>query len=292
MNSVLRLSAVVILAAGFLAGCSKKEEAEVVEAGEQALPAEESVEQPLVAETAPGTEAVPQIAVPEPPAPAPEAPASTTPPMNEFAAEAKAFEDWCKKYALDPNDPAMLDSDTDGDGIPNRDEFVGGSNPLDPKARPGIHAEMRLKTYNEVKLPVMLDSVEGDKAFLKQIEGGDAKPQTVKTGDSVQGLKVGRVQKRRDFDKSGNPIDISQVMLEDPATKERVMLVKGLPARTAATYAVITSADGKTSMQVKQGETFEWPSKPGTLYVVIDMSSDQVVVQQVENRRVWTISRE
>ena len=292
MNSVLRLSAVVTLAAGLFAGCSKKEEADVVETSEQALPPEGRAEPAAVADAAPSAEAVPQISVPEPAAPVPEAPAATTPPMNEFAAEAKAFEDWCRKYALDANDPAMLDADADGDGIPNRDEFVGGSSPLDPKSRPGIHAEMRLKAYNEVKLPVMLDSVEGDRAFLKQIEGGDAKPQTVKTGDSVQGMKVGRVQKRRDFDKSGNPIDISQVTLEDPATKERVMLVKGLPARTAATYAVITSADGKTSMQVKQGETFEWPSKPGTLYVVIDMSADQVVVQQVENRRVWTIARE
>lgn len=291
MNSVHRLFLVAGLFALFSAGCSKQDDAQVADTSEQVLPPEER------ADAAPTPDAVPLAATTPaaesaPTAPEPEKPATPAPALNEFAAEAKAFDEWCKKYALDPNDPAMLDADADGDGLTNRDEFVGGSDPLNPKSRPGIHADMRLKTYNEVKLPLVLDSVEGDKAFLKQIEGGDAKPQTVKAGDSVGGLKVARVQKRRDFDKSGNPIDISHVTLEDPATKERVMLVKGLPARTAATSAVIVSADGKTTMQVKQGETFEWPGKPGTLYVVVDMSSDQVVVQEVETRKVWTIPRE
>ena len=276
MNTALRIFAAVTL----LAGCSKKEDAQIAEASEQALPPEERVE--------PAPPAAPAAAE----SPAPPKPTSLAT-GNEFATEAKAFENWCKKYALDANDPAMLDADPDGDGFPNREEFVGNSNPLDPKSRPGIHAEMRLKEYREVRLPVVLETVEGDKAFLKQIEGGgDAKPQAVKAGDSVGGLKVARVRTRRDFDKGGNPIDISNVTLEDPATKEKVTLVKGLPARTAATSAVIASADGKRSITVKQGETFEWPGTPGTHYTVVDMSEDQVVVQQVDDRTMWTIPRE
>ena len=92
--------------------------------------------------------------------------------------------------------------------------------------------------------------------------------------------------------KAGNPIDISSVTLEDPATKERVVLVKDMPARTSATSAEITSLDGKTTLKVRDGEVFEWPGEPGAHFKVIDMSADQVVVQQIENKKMWTIPKQ
>ena len=271
MNAPLRFFLTLPLALALLAGCKKQEVEVIAEEREATLPAEERVE--------------PRKPAPEEkPAPAP---------ANEFAAEAAAFEAWCKKFQLDANDPKMLDADSDGDSFPNREEFVAGTNPLDPESRPGVHATLRLREYREVRLPVILESVDGDRAFLRQIEG-DAKPQTIKTGEAVQGLpyKVQRVETRRDTDKSGKPIDISSVTLEDPATKERVVLVKDMPARTPTTFAEITSLDGKTTLKVRDGETFEWPGEPGAHFKVIDMSADQVVVQQVENKKMWTIPKQ
>jgi hypothetical protein len=290
------LSAVAL----FLAGCSKSDHTAGAGASEEALAtagrieippdAPEPAVAPVVAETPPIGDAAP---VPGPP-PAVAAGPSSAPAMEKFASEEKAFADWCQRYFLDANDPAMLDADDDGDGFPNREEFVGDSDPLNPNSRPGIHAGMRLKEYNEVRLPVVLEEVKGDKAFLKQLEGGEGKPEVVKAGDTVRGMKVGRVITRRETDKTGQPVDVSRVTLEDENTKERVTLVKGMPARTAATHAVLMSPDGRTSITVKQGETFEWPgsgAEPGMHYTVVDMSDDQVVVQQVENRKMWTIPR-
>lgn len=271
MNAPLRLFLTLPLAIALLAGCKKQEADVIAEEREAALPAEERVE--------------PSKPVPgDNPAPAQ---------GNEFAAEAAAFEAWCKKFQLDPNDPKMLDADNDGDSFPNREEFVAGTSPLDPESRPGVHATLRLKTYSEVRLPVVLESVDGDRAFLRQLEG-DAKPQPIKAGEAVRGLpyKVERVEQRRDTDKAGNPIDISSVTLEDPATKERVVLIKDMPARTSATSAEIASRDGQTTIKVRQDEIFEWPGEPGAHFKVIDMSADQVVVQQVENKKMWTIPKQ
>ena len=271
MHAPLRLFLTIPLAIALLTGCKKQEAEVIAEEREAALPVEERVEPA-------------KVVLEEKPAPAP---------ANEFAAEAAAFEAWCKKFQLDANDPKMLEADNDGDSFPNREEFVAGTNPLDPESRPGVHATLRLKAYNEVRLPVVLESVDGDRAFLKQIEG-DAKAQPIKAGESVRGLpyKVERVERRRDTDKAGNPIDISSVTLEDPATKERVVLIKDMPARTAATSAEITSLDGKTTIKVKEGEVFEWPGEPGAQFRVIDMSADQVVVQQIENKKMWTIPKQ
>jgi hypothetical protein len=303
MNRVSRILSLCALAALPFSGCSEKNAEPVAEESEEALAPEERIATAPESASAPSPSTEPAPAS-EAPAPVDAAPAaepapvgagpSSAPPMDQFASEQKAFEDWCKRYFLDPNDPAMLDADNDGDGFPNREEFVGSSDPLNPNSRPGIHAEMRLKTYNEVRLPVMLDEVKGDKAFLKQLEGGEEKPEVVKTGDTVRGMRVGRVVTRRETDKAGNPIDVSRVTLEDESTKERVTLVKGMPARTSATHAVLVSPDGKTSITVKQGETFEWPGAtgaPSAHFTVVDMSDDQVVVQEVETQRMWTIPK-
>lgn len=300
MKRALPLLAPLVSSALLVSGCSKQDAEPVAAASDEAAPVEEvgtpvpaapePAVAPVVAETPPIGDTAP---APEPP-PAVAAGPSSAPAMDRFASEEKAFADWCKRYFLDPNDPTMLDGDNDGDGFPNREEFVGDSDPLNPNSRPGIHPGMRLKSYTEVQLPVVLDEVKGDKAFLKQIEGDEPKSEVVKAGDTIRGMKVGRVITRRETDKTGQPVDVSRVTLEDQTTKERVTLVKGMPARTAATHAVLTSPDGSTSITVRQGETFEWPGasgEPGTHYTVVDMSDDQVVVQQVETQRMWTIPR-
>ena len=95
----------------------------------------------------------------------------------------------------------------------------------------------------------------------------------------------------RDVDKGGNPVDRSVVMVEDSASREKLTLVKDMPARTSASYAVLTSPDGSTTVKVKQGETFKWPGDDSASYTVIDLREDQVVLQQVETKKMWTVTR-
>ncbi len=286
MNLPLRPILSLTLLLALAAGCKRKPDVAIVaEEREAALPVEERAEPVALGE--PGGEG----------SGAPKSEETKVAKLSlapDFAAEAQAFEAWCAKFRLDPRDSKMLDADPDGDGFPNREEFIGGTDPLDAKSRPGIHSTMRLQRYNEVRLPVVLESVSGGKARIKSLEDDSAKAPSVKAGDTVPGLsyKVERVEEKHDTDKGGNPIDISHVTLEDPATRERVTLVKGMPARTPATFATLVSDDGKTTINVRQGDTFEWPAEPGAHYKVVDMSEDQVVVQHLETRKMWTVVKE
>ena len=263
-RSLLRLTAVTA-ALILSSGCRKKNSADdVADEAESALPPAEQV-----------TPAV------EPPA----APADGT-------AGNADFEAWFKKHKLNLNDPKMLDADPDGDGFSNRDEFLADSDPHDANSMPGIHKTIRLKEFSEVRLPLIVESVEGDKARIRRTDG-DGKAESVKAGDTVSGLplKVERVEVINDTDKEGKPIDRSIVVLEDSGTKERLTLVKDMPARTAASFAMLTSADGNTTIKVKQGDTFKWPGDDTASYKVIDLREDQVVLQQLENKKMWTVSR-
>jgi hypothetical protein len=264
-----RLSRIFALAAAALVvvtGCRKKEsDTEVADEAESALPPTE------------------QVAKTEPP--------PATPPTDGTAGNAD-FEAWFKKHKLDLNDPKMLDADPDGDGFSNRDEFLADTDPHDANSLPGIHKTIRLKEFSEVRLPLIVESVSGDKASIRRTDG-EGKAETVKVGDTVKGLplKVEKIEQISDTDKEGKPIDRSTVVLEDAGSKERLTLVKDMPARTAASFAMLTSADGNTTIKVKQGETFKWPGDDTATYKVIDLREDQVVLQQLENKKMWTVAR-
>jgi hypothetical protein len=80
-------------------------------------------------------------------------------------------------------------------------------------------------------------------------------------------------------------------VLDDPANKDKVVLVKDLPAKSAASSAILTSADGRTTLTVKQGDTFSWPTEQGSTYKVIDLRAEQAVVQEIETGKMWTIPK-
>jgi hypothetical protein len=208
----------------------------------------------------------------------------------ELLASDRAYEAWFKKYDLDLSDPKMLDADPDGDGASNRDEFVADTNPRDPNSRPGIHKTMRLEQYTEVRVPLLLESVEGDRARIKHLDGAQG-TEMVTPGQMINGMKVERVVSRHETDKEGLPVDLSRVTLEDGTTKEKVVLVKDMPAKTAASFAILVSADRQHTLKVHEGEVFNWPEEQGISYKVIDLRADQVVVQQVNNKQMWTIPK-
>ena len=186
----------------------------------------------------------------------------------------------------------MLDADPDGDGFSNRDEFMANTDPLDANSHPGVHQEMRLKEYTEVRLPVILEEVSGDSARVRRLDGAE-RVETVRPGQTVKGLhwKVERMQNKQDVDKNGDPVDLSSLTLTDTDTNERTILMKNLPTRTGDTFAELTSADGAKTIKVKQGETFHWPDESGSVFKVIDLRPDQVVVQEVATRKMWTIPK-
>jgi hypothetical protein len=115
----------------------------------------------------------------------------------------------------------------------------------------------------------------------------------VRAGQTVRGtsLKVRKAEERFDTDKEGVKTDVSQLVLDDPETKEKIVLMKDLPAKTAATSAILTSLDGKTTLKVKEGQTFTWPDEPGVSYKVVELRGAQVIVQQLDTRAMITIPR-
>ena len=279
MKSLRHFPVVAGLAVLLLTGCGKKDDpVKVIEEAEAALPPDEKMP-PLPA---------PGVAVAPPVPSAQELQTADAPEKKEAGYEA-----WFKKHNLDLNDPKMLDADPDGDGFTNRDEFMADTDPHDPNSHPGTHADLRMKQYTEVRLPVVLEEINGDTARVRRLDG-EERSETVKPGQIIKGLrwKVEKMQAKRDVDKHGEPVDLSSLTLTDVETNERTTLMKNMPTRTGDSFAELTSADGAKSITVKEGQTFKWPDESGPAFKVIDLRADQVVVQEVATRKMFTIQKQ
>lgn len=197
------------------------------------------------------------------------------------------YEAWFSKYNLG-TDPATLDADADGDGYSNREEFLAGTNPRDPLSLPGVVEGVSVKEMHEVIVPVILREVKDGKARVEHRDGGEM--EELKKGSQPKSLPYRVVDVRHEVkaDKHGVFTDISNVTLENPDTKERVVLVRDLPARSSETHAILKGADG-VEQKVRLDETITLPGQGAKKFKVLELRQDQVIVEELATKRPMTI---
>jgi hypothetical protein len=200
------------------------------------------------------------------------------------------FEAWCKKYALDAKDPGMLDADTDGDGFSNREEYIAATNPLDPKSMPGMLDGVVMKEFKEVRVPVILREVKGGKARVERLDTPGT--EEWEKGTVVKGLpyRVTAVKQEVKADKHGVYSDVSQMTLENADTKDSVVLIRDLPARSSETHAVLVGPGG-VEQKVHVDEVIELPGQKEKRFKVLEIRPEQVVIEEMGTRRPLTIPK-
>jgi hypothetical protein len=204
--------------------------------------------------------------------------------------ETAKFEQWFLKYGLDPKNPAMLDADTDGDGYSNREEFLAGTNPLDPNSMPGMIDGLVMKELKDVRVPMILREVKDGKARVERLDTPGT--EELKEGSTPAGLpyRVTAIKHEVKADKHGVFSDVSQLTMENPATKESVVLIRDLPARSSETHAVLVGPDGM-EQKVHVDEVITLPGQKDKKFKVLELRPDQVVVEEVGARRPLTIPK-
>jgi hypothetical protein len=209
---------------------------------------------------------------------------------REMTNETAKFEAWCKKYGFDPKDPAMLDADADGDGYSNREEYLAGTNPRDPRSVPGMLEGVVLKELKEVRVPVLLREVNGGKARVERLDTPGM--EEWEQGTEVKGLpyRVTAVKKEVKADKHGVFSDVSQMTLENTETKESVVLIRDLPSRTSETHAILVGPGG-AEQKIHVDEIIELPGQKGKRFKVIELRPEQVVIEELGTRTPLTIQK-
>lgn len=279
----------------FLAACTKKNA--TVETAPPTAEPTETAANPAGAgdlgETTGGESPTAPGRTPQPPA---SAAGDSAPPAEEnillvgLSPDDRAkYEAWFKRHKMSP-DPAVMDQDADGDGYSNREEFLADTNPRDGKSMPGVIESAAVKTVNEVNVPLILREVKGKKARVQRSDTGTEEELT--EGAAPKGLpyKVTAVKQEVKADKHGVYTDVSNVTLENTGTKETVVLIRDLPARSSETHAVVVGPNGGEK-KVHLDETVEIPGMPGRQFKVIELRPDQVLVEEIGTKRALSIPK-
>jgi ankyrin repeat protein len=149
---------------------------------------------------------------------------------------------------------------------------------------------VRILSIQQEFLPAMLTEISESKAKIRDANGDYY---SVTTGDQLRGLdyKVTQIEVRSTEDKDGNPVDDSAVKLQNTKTGEVVTLIKGIPAREHASYALLSVSRASEPMKVETDQNFSIPGDPDHTYKVLDIRPAQVIVKRIEDNRVFTLQK-
>jgi ankyrin repeat protein len=149
---------------------------------------------------------------------------------------------------------------------------------------------VRILSIQQEFLPAMLTEISERKAKIRDANGDYY---NVTTGDQLKGLdyKVTQIEVRTTEDKDGNPVDDSLVKLQNTKTGQVVTLIKGIPAREHASYALLSVSRSSEPMKVETDQNFSIPGDPDHTYKVLDIRPSQVIVKRIEDNRVFTLQK-
>lgn len=192
--------------------------------------------------------------------------------------------------------------DDDGDGFTNEEELAAGTDPHDPKSHPPYYTKLRMKRIEGEAFPVIFDGFEGNKIHVTIREQGSDLPdgKAERKIDVAPGERVGdtpyvvfKVRHRDVSEKdTGRPLDMSELTLANPATGQKIVLVKSMPANSPDATAVLGCGPGEPDIPVKLGQQFTIPRDDQNHYEVIDIRPTQVILKVVGTSQTITVPAE
>jgi ankyrin repeat protein len=213
--------------------------------------------------------------------------------------------DWLKQNGLEAAAGAHAkDSgqDDDHDGFSNEEELAAGTDPHDPNSHPPYYTKLRLKRIDGEAFPIVFDGFDGKKIHVTVREQGSDLPDgkaerqlEVNPGDRIGDLPyiVFKVRHRDVSEKdTGRPLDMSELTLANPATGQKIVLVKSMPANSPDATVVMSCGPGQADIAVKQGEQFAIPHDAQNRYEVIDIRPEQVILKIVGTSQTITVPAE
>ena len=225
--------------------------------------------------------------------------------------------DWLDQFSLPIAESDVLTQDPDGDGFNNLEEWQGHTNPTEKESRPPYTVKLKLKSYSQEAFPFIFSAAPGagtyqlNYADLTAPMDGKAHidrskdtilaqkgepitswdPQQKKTVDT--GYRIVDFKEKSEADPNGKAtglvIDTSELTIENTKTKERVKLVKEMPAVSPGAVATFFYPLGQPpEFTVKKDGEFSLPPETEIRYKLVDVQPERAVIvnTQKPNERI------
>ncbi len=201
---------------------------------------------------------------------------------------------WLREKKVDPQSLLAVDTgqDSDGDGWTDAEEISYGTDPHDPNSHPPLYTKLRMVKLDAQPFPVVFDGVEGKKASLTIQHGQMSERYVLAVGARIPGesWKIVSIHPRKNVDKSGTTIDVSELTLINAESGEKLVLVKSMQANSPGGTAVLSLEGMDREVQVKEKQQFSLSPDGSDRYTVLDIRPTQVVLKVNGTGEVITVS--
>jgi hypothetical protein len=191
--------------------------------------------------------------------------------------------EWLEQFGLPIQDSDVLEQDPDGDGFTNLDEWLGHTNPIDPKSHPDYLTKLKLKSSNQEPFGLIFSSRVGDTFGINTLDYKEP-TQFLKVGDTIRGtrFKIVRFRETYQRNKYGTKEDLSELTLEQEDTKEQLTLVKekvAVSPESVATFVYSWPAgQAPRQFQVKKDQEFSLKPEEAIRYKLVDVQPTKAVI--------------
>jgi ankyrin repeat protein len=150
-------------------------------------------------------------------------------------------------------------------------------------AGPDVANTLTMRGYRETPLPLAFEKVTGTRARLRLLFG-DQPAVDLAAGESIPNtqLRVLRVERKFDHSKlnEGQPVDVSLVEIEDPASGTRRTLIANHEAAAHDPFAVLQELPDGRMLVARQGQQFT--TSDGASWSVVDVRPTQIVIERAD----------
>jgi hypothetical protein len=188
--------------------------------------------------------------------------------------------DWIERFNLPWDDAAVLSQDPDGDGFTNLEEWQNQTSPTDKASHPAFIAKLRMKSFGREPFHLVFAS-RMDNTFALNTNDLRDPTQFLKIGDLIRGTKFKLVEfvEKYETNQYGTKVDVSELVLENQETRERLSLVKEKVMIAPESVAKFVYLWGdRREFAVKKNQEFSLKPEEQTKYKLVDVDAGKAVI--------------
>ena len=201
--------------------------------------------------------------------------------------------EWLEQFGLPIADADVLEQDPDRDGFTNLDEWLGHTNPIDPKSHPDYLTKLKLKSFTREPFRLVFSSWVGDTFAINTIDFTQP-TQFLKIGDTIAGtqFKVINFKEKYQRNQYGTNVDVSELTLEHEETQEKLTLVKEKVAISPQSVAAFVyswpAGQPVREFEVRKDQEFSLKPQEEIKYKLVDVQPTKAVIvnMQKPNERI------
>lgn len=188
--------------------------------------------------------------------------------------------DWIERFGLPLGEAQVLSQDPDGDGFSNLEEWQNQTSPTDKTSHPAFVAKLKMKSFGREPFRLVFAS-RMDQTFALNTNDLRDPTQFLKIGELIRGtkLKVLEFIEKYETNQYGTKIDVSELVLENQETRERLSLVKEKAMISPEPVAKFVYLWGdRREFAVKKNQEFSLKPEEQTKYKLVDVDAGKAVI--------------